>query len=60
MWKRHGTYLLHSNGRVRISRWDTASGRRYHVQELVNGLWVERALPAPITAEEAKRIGEGL
>ena len=60
MWTRRGTYLHHANGRVRISRWDISSGRRYHVQEKVNGQWVERAKPAPLSAEEAKKVAEDL
>jgi len=53
MWRREESYLYHSSGRLRISKWDICSGARYHVQKLIGGRWTEQATPAPLTAEEA-------
>lgn len=60
MWRREESYLYHSSGRLRISKWDICSGARYHVQKLIGGVWREQVKPAPLTAEEAKRIAEVL
>lgn len=60
MWTRDGSYLYHSSGRLRISKWDICSGARYHVQKLIGGVWREQVKPAPLTADEAKEIAEGL
>lgn len=60
-WVQRGRYYLyHQSGKLRISKWPLPSGARYHVQELVNDKWTERAKPAPLKADEAKEIAEGI